>query len=849
MTILLEILQTKKKITDGSQLVPVCFNILTRVLELESQGEAEYLKQLLLGVIYNLCHKHSPQSEPMKGSDLNMEAIVQCIRTSDNPHTHQQALLVLSVAAKVAPEKLLHSMMSVFTFMGANILRQDDSYSFHVITRILETVFPALVMACEDKPEAKVTDMVTMVLRVFVDTYPHIPEHRKLMLFSTLMKVVGVDQYMWRLLLVFIEGVAVRGRANMPGTDSTLEQDSKPLGPISQSDADFLVKLVSEFSPQACLQMAHDVVKYLLELPADKTDDAAPRVRKQPKSLVDASAEECDIFSLAYHTAKQLRHFKYATVYTLSHILSSGSFVGKLSESLTEETMDGFRQLLEVVLQYITHTSRLTERFASSTSAKFWRVLLNKCHDLLDNLVTLLPQDHFLSVVSGLMDSHVTSVQRKAMELLSTRLQHMKDMSQQAQISILLDMVRKLQTSVKQLTEASSTDSEESAVTGQTALYTLKLLCRTVLQQVCEVLASRTSGAVLASAMLCAAEVVSCVRAHAIVHLPRIVPPILKVLQAPDTLDQSLATGLPSRIFIPVVTTCYEKLLEEGKQESVECLLAILEQHISQMSREDLNSNHHQLLSFFLSALDFRVTQRKVGQADLKSSAIDKIEGAVITTILSMVLKMSEATFRPMLLKIFEWATLQGSRRERVLVFYRLADSLVEKLRSLFLLFAAHIIKHAAQLLDAANTSKTDEPYFKKDKKERKVSQLLTHTLGCLHKCFLYDSENFINKERFDLLLQPLIDQTENFAGGEEAYTARIKECVVPAIASFAAAVHNDSLWKTLNYQLLLKTRHSRKEVRLSALAVLEEFHKKLGEDYLPLLPETIPFLAELMEG
>ena len=46
-------------------------------------------------------------------------------------------------------EQLLHSMMSVFTFMGANILRQDDSYSFHVIERILETVFPTIMKVRE----------------------------------------------------------------------------------------------------------------------------------------------------------------------------------------------------------------------------------------------------------------------------------------------------------------------------------------------------------------------------------------------------------------------------------------------------------------------------------------------------------------------------------------------------------------------------------------------------------------------------------------------------------------------------------------------------------------------------
>ena len=38
-------------------------------------------------------------------------------------------------------------------------------------------------------------------------------------------------------------------------------------------------------------------------------------------------------------------------------------------------------------------------------------------------------------------------------------------------------------------------------------------------------------------------------------------------------------------------------------------------------------------------------------------------------------------------------------------------------------------------------------------------------------------------------------------------------------------------------------------QVRLAALKVLEGFHARLGEDFMVLLPETIPFLAELMEG
>ncbi len=38
-------------------------------------------------------------------------------------------------------------------------------------------------------------------------------------------------------------------------------------------------------------------------------------------------------------------------------------------------------------------------------------------------------------------------------------------------------------------------------------------------------------------------------------------------------------------------------------------------------------------------------------------------------------------------------------------------------------------------------------------------------------------------------------------------------------------------------------------QVRFSALVMLLELANKLRENYMVLLPETIPFLAELMEG
>ena len=64
------------------------------------------------------------------------------------------------------------------------------------------------------------------------------------------------------------------------------------------------------------------------------------------------------------------------------------------------------------------------------------------------------------------------------------------------------------------------------------------VVCEQVLKQVCEVLTGKgRSGETAATAMLCAAEIISCVQGHAIVHLPRIMPAILQQLQDADALE------------------------------------------------------------------------------------------------------------------------------------------------------------------------------------------------------------------------------------------------------------------------------------------------------------------------
>lgn len=73
-------------------------------------------------------------------------------------------------------------------------------------------------------------------------------------------------------------------------------------------------------------------------------------------------------------------------------------------------------------------------------------------------------------------------------------------------------------------------------------------------------------------------------------------------------------------------------------------------------------------------------------------------------------------------------------------------------------------------------------------------------------------------------------------------------EYVIPCIGALVTAQHSDIALKTINRQILLKTRHANARVRTASILAVSELYTKLGEEMLQYFPETIPFLAELFE-
>jgi hypothetical protein len=74
---------------------------------------------------------------------------------SQNPQVFHRCLLLFASIARFAPGAVLHHVMPIFTFMGSDVFHRDDSYSFRVVQKTMESIVPVLVESLNVKEKEK----------------------------------------------------------------------------------------------------------------------------------------------------------------------------------------------------------------------------------------------------------------------------------------------------------------------------------------------------------------------------------------------------------------------------------------------------------------------------------------------------------------------------------------------------------------------------------------------------------------------------------------------------------------------------------------------------------------------
>ncbi|PPD87566.1 hypothetical protein GOBAR_DD15529 [Gossypium barbadense] len=344
----------------------------------------------------------------------------------------------------------------------------------------------------------------------------------------------------------------------------------------------------------------------------------------------------------------------------------------------------------------------------------------------------------------------------------------------------------------------------------------------------------------------------------------------LKLKTRADLVRKLLTDKIPVRLTFQPLLKIYLGAVKSG-DSSVVIAFQMLADLVSKMDRTSVSGFYGKIFDQCMVALDLR------RQHPVTVQTIDAVEKSVINAIVSLTMKLTENMFKPLFAKSIEWAETEfqdvaGSGTmniDRAISFYSLVNKLVENHRSLFVPYFKYLVKSCVQLLSDSADKASDLVRKKKKAKVQEDGNIINggvslkswHVraliLSSLHKCFLHDTgrQKFLDSSNFQVLLKPIVSQLviEPPTSVEEQIDVpslkEVDDLLVVCIGQMAVTAGTDLLWKPLNHEVvLMQTRSEKMRARVLGLRIVREFLEKLKEEYLVLLPETIPFLGELLE-
>lgn len=843
---LLELIQNKNSLENVTRLAPILFHILKKCLEFEDQSSLlEYTKQLCLSCILNCCTMTKNKLEKSKISEhLNLELIVSTMRLSPNQQTQHHALILLSNCAQMVPDQTILHVMAIFTFMGNSVMRQDDEYTFKITCQVLNTIIPILL-----KEGQAVT---RKALSVFARSILDIPEHRRGTLLRYLVQALNTNSYLWEL-IVLVQ------REYMSGTIDTKNKVSSNT---------ICLDICSECPINALLDTCNNILNYCKFLELKKGESNLT-------TLIDISK----------YPENKLHKLKYCLVSFLSNLLSSYTFVSKVMYCASNITLkEGFTEIIKNTLWFI-------QRQSNNNYSK--NVMPIKYYSILDKVNALLPLDIFVDAINYILNFvDLKSTQHRTMDLLNKRLLETKLLTQEQTLKLLEPL--------SEIANTSNSNTKEDLNVKQTALISITLITKCsninenvdifkeILKKITKSIQEISVGPLLGTFVLCIAELVSNLKTKAISSFALIIPTVISVLHklnnisvmADGALLPSILTGLLriiselknflSPYLVPLIyelsllsTTCdnsstdetdnYKSIIRTKFQQLGEKISEIpgriLEPALSNTLVEIVknlkfsaflyvlniaknsfkNLMTEEFTTFLLKSLDFCCFTHEYENVETRI-----VESSVISAISEIALKCSESTFRTFYHKLHDWKN--GTNNDiRVLIYFKLLNTLSSELKGLYLLFAGNLIPTAHSSLIQCKSNQLKEK-----------SLLIQYIVSTLSNVFKYDTINFTTKERFEMIMTPLVNLLE--AVDLDNYSNICQNYVIPCISNLIAAVTDDTLWKDINCQVMLKARHRLPEVRSICIDTTLAVAERLGENFLPLLPDSIPFLAELME-
>ncbi|EEH48719.1 snoRNA-binding rRNA-processing protein UTP10 [Paracoccidioides brasiliensis Pb18] len=831
-------------------------------LKLKLQAEMGYLLSLVLGIMLAITNKAklSPKLK-LDTSVIRPDLIIDCVRTSQSPQVQNSALLLVAGLATIAPELILHSVMPIFTFMGSNVLKKDDQYSALVIDQTIDQVVPPLIQSLHNQKRDVVSGTSELLLS-FTAAFEHIPSHRRLRLFEALITKLGAEDFLFAVFAML---------ANRYGTDRDV------LG--------MMTSLVGNLGVERQLL---SYTKYL-----SLVQDALLPKPNLSRTLLGVGGED----------GKDPPRIAADLLQTLSHLLQSASLRSQMNKAFDSDDA--------AVAPIHNLFSRILEQLlALADTVRGNKPVSKACGDALGSLLGALSLVDFLDTIEVLLRRPNDDIRRRVLRLLENRLEQSYDRdsaSQSRVLAFLSTLVGILEESpdvllkhaavacIDRVAEKYGKKDPDSVVgaarvvAGESCIgqaddriRVIGMLC---LASITEVLGeaiipvlpeifSRSFGllkATLGSSRkhLQLHDAIYSLISSLLFHVPWMISDdhLNSILQLsfmsaaadlPEECNDNrrealrlLARHVDVNETFKAVEFNWSFALSEGPKAVGE-LLEVTNLCIEKHPKSSTIKNVPVLAKLLEKAFDIRRTQFSLPDTSrYGADDINDIESQVNDMAIKMIYKLNDTVFRPLFVQLTEWAT-KGIRESdstgrllRLTTFYKFLGSFFGTLKSIVTSYSSYIIESTIEILNTARCN------------DKESKGLWLATMQMLRSSFEHDQDEFWQSPtHLAAISTPLVTQLSHSTNSPTLKLITAE--AIPTIVELASAADSPENHKDLNTAIMKFMRPGMSSdgrnggdnpyTRLAAVRCEFSLTERLGEEWLALLPEMLPYISELME-
>ncbi|KAI5957031.1 UTP10 [Candida margitis] len=896
LAILLEVLETKlrKDVTfSDPKLLKVLFNILTDLDYLGNDGNLpvlytqEVLASCLLLDITNM--KNSGENLKFDSNSIRADLIVNSIRNSSSPQVQNRLLLVISELATLSPEIILHSVMPIFTFMGAHTIRQDDEFSNNALQQTVSKVIPALAA----NSSGSIGSEIEFLLTSFSAAFSHIPTHRRVKLFVALTQTLGCSDSMH--IVLFLLGqqfVQLNQKRRLDETEAIVGFVESYLKSFTAEDQ--LIGLVN------FTQLVKALPIKQLEINSDDYD--ALKVRPvYGNAIVGLTDGEC----------LRLRASLFEYFNIILRLDSSRFDALSLKSKIALVLLDDENAKQEILTKFKDLTNFILSELEMFSNEHPYKPICSALYGILTNLLDLLPLANFIDSIVEFLDvdklSDTTSIKVAKNYAVLSASKFEDEISFDAYTKIGNSIIERLLSVLIKGIRRNIDAELQQAYLNTFAIVTRKLgvtnadfivkeMSKFMLESLgvftseCGLLSSQSEAIV--AAINAIISVVNIFGVKTLGLFPKIVPPALKLWESTTendnegsklvqesvllllssyikkmsafmvtTLDSILITTLKSDLTENSIKSAVLNLIinhmEAGLVLKSLCSIWInkgfyktdnaadiglylntLESAIEKLEKKEATQQASMFFKLLMQSFEFREYSHLEGDK-FDHNTIGRIESSFHSCAISFVMKLNDKSFRPLFANLVRWATTgEGSTLEinhtsRLISFYRFFNKLQEQLKSIVTSYYSYLIDATSSVLgDFANGTLQD-------------TSLRRIILISLTSSFNYDQDEYWSQEgRYEGIVQPLLDQLCNI---EDPIGKYLVKAISALVSDVSSKEYNEHILKSL-IKFVSYDNENSSNTKIWTIRTLKTIFQKMGESWLTYLPTLVPHIAELLE-